>query len=303
MPRTIYTAARVPMITRGTYAPTRGIAPHLNRVFAVSDRVADDLVGSYGLPRDLITVAYNGVALPDLEASHPVDGPLVLLYNGRLSDTDKGVLLLPSIMDALVRKGHDVVLRVAGAGPDGPALAAAFARLGLESRVQMLGNRSLTDAGAGLAAADIFLLPSRFEGCPNALLEAMAAGRACVAARIRGSVDRIVTDGVDGLLAEVADPASFAAQVARLIGDVALRERLGEAARRTIAERFTVERTATAYAEGLRTMREAPDRRPPLLSLTDYRLPAELLPTWRTRIPAPMKNFARKWMERMGVSS
>jgi glycosyltransferase involved in cell wall biosynthesis len=303
LPRTIHTAARVPMITRGTYAPARGIAPYLNRVFAVSDRVADDLAGSYGLPRDLITVAYNGVTLPEPTAPRRDGGPLVVLYNGRLSDTDKGVLLLPAIMQILIRRGIDVVLRVAGAGPDGPALAEAVARLGLGPRVQLLGNRPLADAEAGLAAADVFLLPSRFEGCPNALLEAMAAGKACVAARIRGSVDRIVSDGVDGLLAEVADPASFAAQITRLAVDTPLRTRLGESARQTIAERFTVERTASIYARDLLAMRSFSDRRPPPLDLKDYQLPAELLPTWRTRIPAPLKNFARKWMERLGVSA
>jgi glycosyltransferase involved in cell wall biosynthesis len=290
------------MITRGTYAPTRGISEHLNRVFAVSDRVADDLAGSYRIPRDILTVAYNGVPLPDPATPRVPDGTFVMLYNGRLSDTDKGVLLLPAILDGLVQRGIDAVLRVAGAGPDGPALAAAFSRLGLDARVQMLGNRSLADTEAGLAAADVFLLPSRFEGCPNALLEAMAAGVPCVAARIRGSVDHIVTDGTDGLLAEVADPASFTDHLARLAGDAGLRARLGAAARCTVSERFTVERTAAIYAGELRAMGRAPDRRPPPLPLNTYDVPADLRPTWRTRIPVPVKNFARKWMERMGVS-
>jgi len=82
---------------------------------------------------------------------------------------------------------------------------------------------------------------------PGALLEAMAAGLACVATRIGGTVD-VITDGVDGILVEPGDVGGMVAAIARLLGDPALRGRLAAAARQTVETRFTIEEVASRYA-------------------------------------------------------
>jgi glycosyltransferase involved in cell wall biosynthesis len=97
---------------------------------------------------------------------------------------------------------------------------------------------------AALQAADVAVVPSvidragNVDGLPNALLEALASGRAVVASRVAGIPD-VVTDGQDGLLVEPRDVDGLAAALARLRDDPALRARLGAAARRTVAERLS----------------------------------------------------------------
>lgn len=306
LPRTIRTAARVPMIARGAYAPARAVAPALNRIFAVSHRVAGDLSSRYHLPPEKIRIIYNGVDIPAHCGPRTYgleNQPFRLFYSGRLSDMEKGILLFPRILECVRSAGVDARLELAGDGPDAERLRWEFQRRGLLSYVTMAGNLSAAEIEERLAEADCFVLPSRFEGCPNALLEAMAAGCACVAARIRGSVDRIVEDERSGLLATVAAPEDFARQIVRLAQQPALCRQLGENARRRVAEQYRIEQTASAYAETLHEMMGQPDDRMPALSLENYRIPRAMLPTWRTRIPPSVKNFLRKWLERLGIST
>ena len=306
LPRQIRTAARIPMITRGAYAPAKAIEPSVDLVFAVSHRVADDLVRRYRVPGDKVRIVYNGVDVRDMPSRRACGQngqPFRLLYSGRLSDLDKGVLLLPEILERVRAGGIAARLAVLGNGPDKERLAAGFDRCGMLDYVDLPGNVALEKVGDYLAETDCFLLPSRFEGCPNALLEAMAAGCACVAARIRGSVDRIVEDGQSGLLAAVADAGDFARRVLELARDPVRCREMGERARRRAAERFSTGRMADGYADSLRALLAAPDRRAPARPLSRYDLPRALRPTWRTRVPPGLKNVLRKWLERFGISS
>lgn len=306
LPRKIRATARVPMITRGTYAPTKALAPSLNLVFGVSRRVADDLIKRYGLPAEKVRVIYNGADVPDVPSRRTFGRngePFRLFYSGRLTDMDKGVLLLPGILERVVKNGLNAQLTVSGDGPDGERLKAEFERRGLRDRVRMTGNIPLAEVDNLLAETDCFVLPSRFEGCPNALIEAMAAGCPSVSARILGSVDQIVEEGTSGLLADVADPVSFAQGIGELARDPERCARMSEAARSRIAEAFTLTHTADAYAEAFHLLTSMPDRREPARSLDRYDVPRAMLPTWRTRVPQPLKNLARKWLERFGISS
>ena len=87
---------------------------------------------------------------------------------------------------------------------------------------------------------DVVALPSRFEGFPLALLEALLARSAVVASDV-GSVAEAVRDGETGLLVRPEDPAGLAAAIRRLLADVELRRRLGENGRRLVLERFTAD--------------------------------------------------------------
>jgi len=92
---------------------------------------------------------------------------------------------------------------------------------------------------------DVAALPTPGEGLPQALLEAMALGIPVVASAVGGNAE-LVTDGVDGLLVPPRQPAAFARALAALLADPARRAALGEAGRRTVRERFTLERTRRA---------------------------------------------------------
>ena len=129
-----------------------------------------------------------------------------------------------------------------GLGPLEDDLRALAVELGIGDRVRFPGSRD--DVFALLPAFDAFVLSSRFEGLPIALLEAMATGVAPVATRV-GGIPEVVTDGRDGLLVEPGDPAALAGALDRILGDDALRDRLGVERPRAGAGVRSSERSAT----------------------------------------------------------
>lgn len=99
---------------------------------------------------------------------------------------------------------------------------------GLGDRLRMLGYRS--DIPTVLAAADIFTLPSRFEGLPMSVIEAMLTGLAVVATNVRGPAEQVI-EGETGFQVPPGDPTALGAALARLVGDSGLRARMGAAGR------------------------------------------------------------------------
>jgi len=124
------------------------------------------------------------------------------------------------------------------------------AELSIQDTVEFLGWRS--DVIDLLRQSWGFVLPSRNEGMPNALLEAMACGLPCVATRVSGSED-IIADGRNGILVESEQPTQLADALRRLIQDTELAERLGREARVTVVREHQlvqmVERHLALYRE------------------------------------------------------
>lgn len=135
---------------------------------------------------------------------------------------------LLAVVRSLLDEGRQIRLAIAGHGPLEAELRDLIASLRLDDRVHLLGHRS--DVQALLHDCDVFVLPSRWEGLPVALMEAMAAGVAIVATDV-GGVSEAVRADVDGLL--VSDPSvySFAAAVSRVLDDPSLAARLRSSAR------------------------------------------------------------------------
>jgi glycosyltransferase involved in cell wall biosynthesis len=121
-------------------------------------------------------------------------------------------------------------LCLAGHGAFKPQLERLAGDLGILDSVEFLGLRG--DVLELLQQSWGFVLPSRWEGMSNALLEAMACGLPCVATRVSGSED-LITDGVNGLLVPPEQPAAMAEALRRMIEDAALAHRLGAEARAT----------------------------------------------------------------------
>lgn len=306
LPRAIRCVMRVPMMTRGAYAPARSVAAHLDRIYAVSDRIADDLVGQYHLNREQIEIIYHGVdpaPFVDVLNHKSASGPLRLLYAGRLWDIDKGIFLLPPMMKVLGDRGVDVRMTVAGSGPDGDALKNRFVAAGVLERIHFAGAVPLDQMQDLYRQSDIFVFPSRFEGCGFAVLEAMSAGCAPVVSDIRGSLRVIVDEGRCGAAARVGDPRSFAQAIQAWAQDRDELRRMQCAARQRILERFTLERMAAAYAADFRRVMASRDCRAVSNELDRFDMPNAFKPTWRTRIPRPIKNWVRTWMERWGRST
>ncbi len=104
----------------------------------------------------------------------------------------------------------------------------------------------VADVHRYLRVSDIFVFPSRQEGMPNAVLEAMASGLACLVSRGSGS-DGIVSDGFDGMSRALDDERGFAGTLRELLEHPDMRRALGRNARATMEERFSLVRIAAAY--------------------------------------------------------
>ena len=127
---------------------------------------------------------------------------------------------------------------VVGDGELGDELRGQVARLGLTGRVHFVGARR--DLGNVLAAIDLFVMPSLWEGLPLSLVLAMGAGLPVIATRVAG-IPEVVEDGKSGLLVAPDDSAALGAAMARVLGDDTLRVLLGQAARAFVRPRFGVD--------------------------------------------------------------
>jgi glycosyltransferase involved in cell wall biosynthesis len=117
----------------------------------------------------------------------------------------------------------------------GPDMRALLLDGGLGERLRLLGYRD--DVPDLMAAADVFVLPSRFEGLPMSVIEAMLSGLPVIAADVRGPAEQVVPD-VTGLLVPPGDASALAAALVRLAADPELRARMGEAGRQRAVERY-----------------------------------------------------------------
>ncbi len=224
-----------------------------DRTIAVSRAVARALVRR-GAPPWRVSVVPNGVAVERLQRD--VAGAEIetarALAGWRPWRPTVGVVARRKDQDVLLRAlasvRQPVTVTLVGAEPDPElvALAGAVPRHG----VRWLPFRP--DLLPFYRLFDVVVLPSRAEGLSQALLEAMALGLPVLASRAGGNVD-LVTPGVDGLLAPPRDSDAFAAALARLLADPALRHALGQAARRTVRERFSMGRTAALTEVAYRT--------------------------------------------------
>ena len=156
---------------------------------------------------------------------------------------------LPWLIDAaahVIARRPEALFLVAGDGPQREALLARARRRGVESHFRFVGWRN--DAGALLAASEIYCMPSLWEALPFTLLEAMAAARPVVATAVDG-IPEVVEDGVTGLLVTPRDATALAGALLCLIESPALRERLGRAGRRRFEQNFTFARMIARYEE------------------------------------------------------
>ena len=157
----------------------------------------------------------------------------VVLYLGRLSP-EKGSSVLVDLARALHERGG-AQLVVCGGGEDEPSLRAELSAHGLDGVATLTGELASDEVPGALARADALVLPSTFEELGSVVLEAAAVG-VPVAAFATGGVAEAVRDGETGLLAPAGDVAALARVVSRLVDDVALAARLGEASARRAHE-------------------------------------------------------------------
>jgi len=186
----------------------------------------------------------NGVDLELYKAAERDWSSPRLLSVGRIVH-QKGLDLAMHALGAL--KGLDWEWRIAGDGPQMEALQSLAQELGINDRVFFLGWQSRQQVLESYQQANLFLFPSRHEGMPNAILEAMASGLPVIATCIAGN-EELVAEGETGYLVPTEDIEALQAALKKILSDPALRQQMGAASRRRVEENYSWESTARQYA-------------------------------------------------------
>jgi glycosyltransferase involved in cell wall biosynthesis len=169
----------------------------------------------------------------------------VLISVGRLVYAKAHEVIIAS-MPAVLKEFPNAKVEIVGEGPLRADLQAQIEQLGLSNSVKLPGQSD--DVASRLANADVFILSSRSEGLPIALLEAMSAGLPCVATKVEG-VDEVLVEGEHGLVVPVENPEALAKAILQLLRDPEARSRMGAAARLHVSENYTVDRMCGQYLD------------------------------------------------------
>jgi glycosyltransferase involved in cell wall biosynthesis len=211
---------------------------------AISEAVLKSTAETFGVDPAKMTVIYRGIdddrTPPQVDRKEVrariglPDADPFLLTVGRLAP-QKGHKYLVAALPELLKRYPKTHLAVVGEGWLGTSLLDQARALGVRDHVTLLGKRR--DVPELMAACDVFVFPSLFEGLGVSLLEASFIGCACVSTAT-GPIPEIITDGVTGLLVPPADSQALAEALLRLAADPELRSRLGQAAHRNAKLRF-----------------------------------------------------------------
>jgi L-malate glycosyltransferase len=214
------------------------------RIIAVSHCVKQAIVRS-GMPADRVLVIYDGVEIPSkITQTERNDARKLLgisqqahcVGNVAAFTQEKGHALLLAAFVRVHSECPGSMLLLRGDGAELPQVRGRAQQLGILDAVKLVPTT--IDLRTAFAAMDIFAFPSREEALGTALLAAMAHGLP-VAATARGGIPEVVSDGTNGVLVNDYDPEKFASALSRLLAHPEEASRFGNAARETVAGRFS----------------------------------------------------------------
>ena len=270
--------ARAPVIVSSIRDTGEWLTPMQKRVQRVVCRLADHVlvnakavVGrlvAEGYDAGRITVIENGVDLSrfagrgdrgalrrelGLAPGTPLVAVICRMHNNLEGVDLKGVRFFLEAAAILARRFESVRFLIVGDGPQRGDMERLAMDLGLQNRVVFTGFR--LDIPEILSEISVAVSPSLAEAISNSVVEAMAAGVPVVATRVGGNPEAI-EDGQSGIIVPARDAEALARPIARLLEDPALASRMGEAARRRVAERFSMESMINATERVYRSLAE-----------------------------------------------
>ena len=286
--------------TLAVYRSASALRDHVNVAVAISPRIQQDLTSGYGfrdlklrlIPHGIDTTTFASMPLRDNKS-----GPIRILSHGRL-DRDKGVFLLPNILAELTKHSADWLCTVSGDGPDREELQRKFARVGLSDRIRFTGWTSSKDVPQLMNQNDVFVFPTKFEGYPLALIEAMAGGCAPVASRLTGITDWVIEEGANGFLFPVGNIALAAKCLLDLANNRSKLTVLRIRARDTAAH-FSLEAMSAQYYELFSRVDSFAELSSASEHLDKCALPKQLKPAFWYRLPEPVKEHLRDVREKV----
>jgi glycosyltransferase involved in cell wall biosynthesis len=227
-----------------------------HHIIAVAAACRDFLTTHESIPPEKISLVPNAIDLRRFspgEASRDEArarlglpaGSRIVAGVGRLNP-QKNFALFLDIAEQLAPRFPDLHFLLAGDGPEEQMLREKASALGIANRVTFSGY--VADTRLVYLAADVLLMPSRYEGLPMTLLEAMAMGLPVVASKLDG-IAEVIRDGAEGFLAPSDDAALFVERTAALLADAELSSRISKNARAKIEAHFSVERMTSAVED------------------------------------------------------
>lgn len=216
-----------------------------DRILSISRFTAQQAAKVNGIPLERVRVLHNcldpAFEVPFLLEEAPAS--LSMLTVGRMSLTEqyKGQDYVIRAMPALLERFPQLKYHVVGDGDWRPALEALAAQVGVRSSVYFHGYVSEEELRCRYAQASLFVMPSRAEGFGFVFLEAMAHGLPVIGGNVDATPE-VVMDGQTGYLVDPASVDSIVAAATRLLGDGALRQRMGQAAVQQVREKFRFDR-------------------------------------------------------------
>lgn len=201
----------------GWYAMLRAYHAVIDLVAGVSPEIQAQVRRFPEFERTPVACLPYGVPMPAIttKTMPTPDQPLRILYLGRLQQVQKRVRLFPTILARLRAAGIPFHWTIAGAGPEQPWLEAEMKSSSPRQTITFAGQVAYADVPALLAAHDIFLLASDYEGLPLSLLEAMGAGLVPVVSDLASGIRTVVSEDA-GLRVPVAQPEAYAEAIVRL---------------------------------------------------------------------------------------
>ncbi len=215
------------------------------RVICVSEKVREQVIAATAGPVNT-TVLYNGVDPQVFSPPEREAGAQVVLSVGNLIPIKGHDLLLrafAAIQGRLPALFSTLSLEIIGDGPERARLQQLAQELRITANVNFRGRQSRRQVAEAMRRATVFALPSRYEGLGCVYLEAMSSGRPVIACQGQG-IEEVIRPAVNGCLIAADDLEGFTDTLVILLQQTELRRKIGESARRTILQEFTLEQQA-----------------------------------------------------------